>query len=98
MGEIFTSDGATLPKSLRCFITVCYPSWVMQRIDRAGEFHDRLTYRYPHSTRNNRFRFVRLLRRFKIPAELVGVINLGLWVFDGLPLFLRDFLQRWVRR
>ena len=97
MGGVFTSDGATLPKSFRLFIEVFYKKWVIKRIDRAGVFHDRLTHNYPHSVRNNRFRFVLLLKRFAVPVELVVMINLGLWIFDGMPLFIQRFLQRRAR-
>ncbi len=94
MSGEFTTDGATLPLFFRRWIARNYPGWVLERIDRAGRFHDWLVYRYPNSLTHDRRRFVKLLRRFNIPRELVFLIHLGLWVYDHCPPRIKKKLQQ----
>ena len=89
MDKEFTTDGASLPAPLRLFIESYYPERVMVLIDRAGVFHDLLTYKHPNTATHNRLRFIKLLGRLDIPIELIRLINFGLWVYDLSPQWLK---------
>ena len=88
------TDGASLPLFFRHWIIINYGSQMMSLIDRAGHFHDELTFKYPNTATHNRRRFIRLLKRYKIPNELVIFINLGLFVYDISPPFLKKILKK----
>ena len=88
------SDGASLPKFFRKWILRKYGEETMALIDRAGKFHDYLTYKYPNTAKHNRKSFIKLLRRYKIPKKLVKMINFGLWLYDISPSCLKRLLKR----
>jgi len=88
------SDGASLPKFFRKWIISNYDEKVIALIDRAGRFHDWLTYKYPNTSKHNRKRFIKLLKRYKVQNELVRMINFGLWVYDISPNCLKRLLKR----
>lgn len=88
------SDGATLPKFFRKWILRNYGEDEMALIDRAGKFHDYLTEKYPNTTKHNRKRFIKLLKRYKVANELVRMINFGLCLYDISPKFLKKLLRR----
>jgi len=83
------SDGASIPKPLRAKILKKYGQETLDLIDRAGKFHDWLTYKYPNTRTHNRRSFIKLLRRYGIPNELVLKINFGLWIYDISPCWLQ---------
>lgn len=93
MINIFETDGATLPLFFRRYIVRNYPPVVIELIDRGGEFHDALTYKYPRTATHNRRRFVKLLTRYSVPAELIKMINAGLWIYDHCPKWIQQKLQ-----
>ena len=88
------SDGASLPKFFRKWILKKYGEDLMALIDRAGKFHDYLTFKYPNTAKHNRKSFIKLLKRYKIPKKLVKMINFGLWLYDISPCFLKRLLKR----
>jgi len=88
------SDGASIPKFFRKYINKHYGAATMDKIDRAGKFHDYLTNKYPNNKTHNRKRFIKLLNKYSIPCELIKLINLGLWTYDILP----DWIARKVRK
>jgi len=88
------TDGASLPLFFRRWIVRNYGNDLMNLIDRGGHFHDELTFKYPNTATHNRKRFIRLLRRYKIPNELVLLINFGLFVYDASPNFLKKILKK----
>lgn len=88
------TDGATLPLFFRRWIVRNYSDEVISLIDRGGHFHDELAVKYPNTATHNRKRFIKLLRRYKIPNELVLLINFGLFVYDASPNFLKKILKK----
>lgn len=88
------TDGASLPIIFRNWIIISYGHEIMSLIDRAGHFHDELTIKYPNTTTHNRKRFIKLLRRYKIPKKLVIIINLGLFIYDISPSFLKKLMKK----
>jgi len=85
---------ASLPRLIRLWIEIGYPSWVIYRIDRAGRFHDYLTDTYPNTVEHNRRSFIKLLERFEIPGEIVTTLHVGLWIYDHLPTYIQARLKR----
>jgi hypothetical protein len=88
------TDGASLPKFFRNWIIWHCGQDVMSLIDRAGVFHDWLTYKYPNTEKHNRKSFIKLLNRYKIDKKLVWSINFGLWIYDISPDSLKKLLKR----
>jgi len=93
--ETYTdTDGATLPAFFRKWIENKYPSEVIELIDRAGRFHDWLTFKYPNTKTHNRHRFIKLLKRYGVPRRLRIMINIGLWVYDTTPSWISRKLKQ----
>jgi len=88
------TDGATLPAFFRYWIEKNYPPEVIVLIDRAGRFHDWLTFKYPNTKTHNRYRFLKLLRRYGVPRELRIMINIGLCLYDTSPSWISRKLKQ----
>jgi len=88
------TDGASIPTLLREYILCNYGPEIMYRIDRAGDFHDILTNKYPNTTAHNRRRFIKQLTRYRIPRELVVIIHIGLYLYDHMPTRLATWVKQ----
>ena len=85
---------ASLPLFFRKWIITHYDVRIIERIDRAGKFHDELMVRYPRSRTHNRRRFKKHLQRLRVPDELVFVIWIGVFVYDISPSKLKTLFKK----